>query len=206
MYCQYKIGATMQLLWTLQWRKTLWVWGRENTEVHGDHWWRNASCALNLISKFVLLSLGRYLCLWTICPRVYHPHCSQCLFNLPLLWSRSIYYIFWKSRGAIPIIHSWWFKDGINLPCMQGSNERIIMLPGNKSTWYIHHLVLSQCMACHRIFNKSNMTGATGRAGIITPFGETVLISGFCEARVVHVVQLHVFTSFYSVLWCPLSF
>jgi hypothetical protein len=22
MYCQYKIGATMQLLWTLQWRKT----------------------------------------------------------------------------------------------------------------------------------------------------------------------------------------
>jgi hypothetical protein len=136
MYCQYKIGATMQLLWTLQWRKILWVWRRENTEVHGDHWWRNASCALNLISKFLLLSLGRYLCLWTICPRVYHPPSSQCLFNLSLIRTRSIYYIFWKSREAIPIIHSWWFKDGINLPCIQGSNERTIILPGNKSTWY----------------------------------------------------------------------
>ena len=124
----------------------------------------------------------------------------------PFIRTRSIYYIFWKSREAISIIHSWWFKDGINLPCMHGSNERIIMLPGNKSTWYIHHLVLSQFMACHRIFNKSNMTGATSRAGNITPFGETVLISEFCEVRVVHVVQLHVFTSFYSVLWCPLSF
>ena len=49
---------------------------RWNTEVHGGHRWRNASCTLNLISKFVLLSLGRYLCVWTICPRVYHPHCS----------------------------------------------------------------------------------------------------------------------------------
>jgi len=33
---------------------------------------RNASCALNLISTFLLLSLGRYLCWWTICPRGYH--------------------------------------------------------------------------------------------------------------------------------------
>jgi hypothetical protein len=33
-----------------------------------------------------------------------------------------------------------------------------------------------------------------------------VFISGFCEVRVVHFVQLHVFTYFYSVLWCPLSF
>ena len=153
MYCQYKIGAIIQLLWTLQWRKTLWVWRSENTEVHGGHWWRNVLCALNLISKFVLLSLGRYLCVWTICPRVYHPPSSQCLFNLSLIRTRSIYYIFWKSREAIPIIHSWWF-----------------------------------------------------RAGIITPFGETVFISGFCEVRVVHFVQLHVFTYFYSVLWCPLSF
>ena len=136
MYCQYKIGAIIQLLWTLQWRKTSWVWRRENTEVHGDHWWRNASYALNVISKFSLLSLGRYLCLWTICPRVYHPPSSQCLFNLSLIRTRSIYYIFWKSREAIPIIHSWWFKDGINLLCIQGSNERTISLPGNTSTWY----------------------------------------------------------------------
>jgi hypothetical protein len=64
----------------------------------------------------------------------------------------------------------------------------------------IHHLALSQFMACHDIFNKSNMTGATTRAGIITPFGETVFISAFCEVRVVHFVQLHVFTYFYSVL------
>ena len=139
MYCQYKIGAIIQLHWTLQWRKTLWVWRREDTEVHGGHgghWWRNASYALNLISKFVLLSLGRYLCVWTICPRVYHPPSSQCLFNLFLIWTRSIYYIFWKSREAIPIIHSWRFKDEINLLSMQGSNERTIILPGNKNTWY----------------------------------------------------------------------
>jgi hypothetical protein len=36
--------------------------------------------------------------LWTICPRVYHPPSSQCLFNLSLIWTRSIYYMFWKSR------------------------------------------------------------------------------------------------------------
>ena len=29
MYCRYKIGAIIQLLWTLQWRKILWVWTRE---------------------------------------------------------------------------------------------------------------------------------------------------------------------------------
>jgi len=40
---------------------------------------RNASCALNLISTFVLLSLGRYLCWWTISPRGYHPPSSQCV-------------------------------------------------------------------------------------------------------------------------------
>jgi hypothetical protein len=67
-----------------------------NTEAHGGHWWRNVSCALNLIYKCLLLSLGRYLCLWTICPRVYHPHCSQCLFNRSLMSTRSIYYIFWR--------------------------------------------------------------------------------------------------------------
>jgi hypothetical protein len=39
---------------------------------------RNASCALNFISTFLLLSLGRYFCWWTISPRVYHPPSSQC--------------------------------------------------------------------------------------------------------------------------------
>ena len=187
MFCQYKIGAIIQLLWTLQWRKTLWVWRRGNTEVHGDHWWRNASCALNLISKFLLLSLGRYLCLWTICPRVYHPPSSQCLFNLSLIRTRSIYYIFWKSRkpslsytlGGLKteLIYRAWRED------MKEPLFYIVI-----KVLDIHHLVLSQFMACHRIFNKSNMTGATTRAGIITPFGETVFISGFCEVRVVHFV------------------
>ena len=44
----------------------------------------------------------------------------------------------------------------------------------------IHDLVLSQSIDCHRIFNNSNMRGATSRAGITTPFGETVFIFGFC--------------------------
>ena len=106
------------------------------TEAHGGHWWKNASCALTLISKFVLLLLGRYLCVWTICPRVYHPPSSQCLFNLSFVWTRLIYYIFWKSREAIPVIHFWWFNDGINLLCMQRRNERSILVPSNNSTWY----------------------------------------------------------------------
>jgi hypothetical protein len=36
-------------------------------------------CALNLISTFVFLSLGRYIYLWTTSPRGYHPLSSQCL-------------------------------------------------------------------------------------------------------------------------------
>jgi len=39
---------------------------------------RNASCALNLISTFLLLSLGRYLCWWTISPWGHHPPSSRC--------------------------------------------------------------------------------------------------------------------------------
>jgi len=33
---------------------------------------------LNLISTFLLLSLDRYHCWWTISPRGYHPPSSQC--------------------------------------------------------------------------------------------------------------------------------
>ena len=36
-------------------------------------------CALNLITAFVFRSLGRYIYLWTISPRGYHPLSSQCL-------------------------------------------------------------------------------------------------------------------------------
>jgi len=39
---------------------------------------RNVSCALNLISTFVLLSQGRYLFGWTISHRGYHPRNSEC--------------------------------------------------------------------------------------------------------------------------------
>jgi len=40
---------------------------------------RNASCALSLISTFSLLSLGRYLCWWTISPCGYYPPNGGCL-------------------------------------------------------------------------------------------------------------------------------
>ena len=40
---------------------------------------RNASCSLNLISMFLLLSLCPYLCWWTISLRGYHPPSSQCI-------------------------------------------------------------------------------------------------------------------------------
>jgi hypothetical protein len=42
---------------------------------------RNVSCALNLISTFLLLSLGWYLCWWTISPWGYHPPSSQCYYH-----------------------------------------------------------------------------------------------------------------------------
>ena len=36
---------------------------------------------LNQISTFLLLSLGRYRCWWTISPRGYHPSSSQCFYH-----------------------------------------------------------------------------------------------------------------------------
>jgi len=39
---------------------------------------RNASCTPNLISTFLLQSLGRLHCLWTIIPRGYHLSSIQC--------------------------------------------------------------------------------------------------------------------------------
>ena len=39
--------------------------------VSDDDYYRNASCTLNYICKFLLLSLMRYLCWWTISPRGY---------------------------------------------------------------------------------------------------------------------------------------
>jgi hypothetical protein len=48
-----------------------------NWSVSNEGYSRNASCALNLISTFSLLSLGWRLCWWTISPRVYHQPSSQ---------------------------------------------------------------------------------------------------------------------------------
>ena len=135
MFCQYTIGAIIQLLWPLQWRKILWVWRSENIEAHGCQWWRNASCSLNLISKFLLLSQGRYLCLWTICPRVYHAPSSQCLFNLSLMWTRS-YIIYFENQVEQSLLYTVDSKDGINLPRLKERNERTIILRGNNSTWF----------------------------------------------------------------------
>ena len=42
------------------------------SSVSDEGYSRNASCALNLISTFLLLSLSRYLWWWTISARRYH--------------------------------------------------------------------------------------------------------------------------------------
>ena len=50
---------------------------------------RNALSALNSIFKFLLLSLGWYLCWWTISNEGYHPPSSRCigtLFRFGLVW------------------------------------------------------------------------------------------------------------------------
>ena len=46
--------------------------------VPDEEYFRNAWCALNYISTFLLLSVGRYLCWRTISPRGYHSPSSQC--------------------------------------------------------------------------------------------------------------------------------
>ena len=47
--------------------------------VPDEGYYRNASCTLNLMCTFLLLSLGQYHCWWTISPRGYHPQSSQCI-------------------------------------------------------------------------------------------------------------------------------
>ena len=173
------------------------------TEAHGGHWWKNASCALALISKFVLLLLGRYLCVWTMCPRVYHPPSSQCLFNLSFVWTRLIYYIFWKSREAIPFIHF----GGLTTELIY----RVYREEMNEAFLYlvipvldIHHIVLSQFMACQRMINKITTTGPTSRAGITYSSGETVFNSGSTEVQAVHFLRIPVHVTL-VVLRCVMS-
>ena len=50
----------------------IWLFNISILSVPDDGYSRNASCALNFISTFVLLSLDRYLYWWTISPRGYH--------------------------------------------------------------------------------------------------------------------------------------
>jgi hypothetical protein len=47
---------------------------------------RSTTCVLNLISTFLLLSLGWYLCWWTISNEWYHPPSSQRICTLLRLW------------------------------------------------------------------------------------------------------------------------
>jgi hypothetical protein len=53
---------------------------------------RNASCALILISTFLWLSLVRFLCWWTVSPRGFHPPSSQCFGN-----DMVYYYIYYRN-------------------------------------------------------------------------------------------------------------
>ena len=46
---------------------------------------RSASCAQNVISTFLLRTLGRYFCWWIISPRGYHPLSSRGT-NMALTW------------------------------------------------------------------------------------------------------------------------
>jgi hypothetical protein len=46
--------------------------------VPDDGHFRNASCALDLISTILLLSQDRYHCWWLLIPDGYHPPSSQC--------------------------------------------------------------------------------------------------------------------------------
>ena len=54
---------------------------------------RNASCALNLISTFLLLSQGRYLCWWTIRPRVYHLPSGQCFGTVMVYYIWNLHFL-----------------------------------------------------------------------------------------------------------------
>ena len=56
------------------------------TYVINEGYPRNVSCTLNLISTFLWLSLGWYLCGWTFSPRGYHPPSGQCFGTDMIYW------------------------------------------------------------------------------------------------------------------------
>ena len=59
-------------------REITWLSNLSICVVPDEGYSRNASRALNLISTFLLLVLGRYLYWWVISLRKYHPTSSQC--------------------------------------------------------------------------------------------------------------------------------
>ena len=61
--------------------KIIWLSNLSTLSVLDEGYSKNVSCALNLISTILLLSLGRYFCWWTISPRGYHPPSSQCFYH-----------------------------------------------------------------------------------------------------------------------------
>jgi hypothetical protein len=67
------------------------IWWRLFWAPSDEIYSRNASCALNLISTFLLLSLDRHLCWWSISLRGYHQPSSQ-WFGTDMVYQIYIYY------------------------------------------------------------------------------------------------------------------
>ena len=80
-YIPYGVSTTV-IYWQAKFVLPSWKMGLHFSilSVPGEGYSRHALCALK-ISTFLLLSLGRYLCSWTISPRGYHPirHCNSLL-------------------------------------------------------------------------------------------------------------------------------
>ena len=87
--------------------------------------------ALNLISTFLLLSLGWHLCWWTISTQRYHPPCSQCVSVLTwwLLVPKGISHpVVSVSRPCSQCVSALtWFLDiqsNLSIATIEGSSEK----------------------------------------------------------------------------------
>ena len=100
----------------------------------------------------VFLSLGRYLCWWTISPRRYHPHSSQCFYHWMdtsggglLVLEGIIHQVISVSiTGSIPLLVDYWSSR------VSYTQQSVFLSLGRYLCWWIigprgYHTPSSQC-------------------------------------------------------------
>ena len=129
--------------WRIQRHRQHWTQGTEQRQKT-----RNASRTLNQIYSFLLLSLGRYLYQWIICPRGYQPPSSQCFYH--------------------QVDTS---TSGLLVPRVSSSQQSVFLSLGQYHSWWIisprgYHSPSSQCFY-HQV--NTTLGGLLVPEGIILP-------------------------------------